>query len=112
MPACRDKFSRQQASLISHLCPWRLWLLRALPKINCQIVKLWQPTQGRQEMSCHWGLRMTQWRLRTFDASGEEGGCFNLDYVTTISSTEKVVPAHRLQRPEQAKQMKKGVLTV
>ena len=25
-------------------------------------------------MLCHWGLRMTQWQLRTFDASGEEVG--------------------------------------
>ena len=33
-------------------------------------------------------------------------GGFNLDYVTIISSTEKVVAAHGLRRPEQAKQMK------
>ena len=74
MPACRDKFSRQQASLISHLHPWQLWLLRALPKINYKIVKLQPPTQGRQEMLSHRGLRTTQQRLRTFDTSGEEAG--------------------------------------
>ena len=33
-------------------------------------------------------------------------GGFNLDYETIISSTEKVVVAHGLQQPEQAKQMK------
>ena len=33
------------------------------------------------------------------------GGC-TLDYVTIISSTEKVVAAHGLRRPKQAKQMK------
>ena len=49
---------------------------------------------------------MTQWQLRTFDASGEEAGGINLVYVTIISSTEKVVAAHGLRRPEQAKQMK------
>ena len=74
MPACRDKFSRQRASLISHFHPWRLWLLRALPKIDYQVDKLRQPTQGCQEMSCHQGLRMTQWQLKTFDASGEGVG--------------------------------------
>ena len=57
-------------------------------------------------MSCHQGLRMIQWWLRTFNALARRWGGFNLDYVTIISSTEKVVVVHRLRQPEQAKQMK------
>ena len=49
---------------------------------------------------------MTQWWLRHSMPPAWRWGGFNLDYVTIISSTEKVVVAHGLWRPEQAKQMK------
>ena len=105
-PVHRDKFSRQWTSLISHLHPWRLWLLRALPKIDCLVVKLQQPTQGCQEMLCHQGLRMIQWQLEHSMPLARRRGSFNLHCTTKISSSEKVVVVHGLRRPKQAKQMK------
>ena len=43
------------------------------PDFEIQAVNTIRPPDI-EYMSCHQGLRMTQWQLRTFDASGEEAG--------------------------------------
>ena len=42
------------------------------PETKRDIYNMFDP--DKIYMSCHRGLRMTQWQLRTFDASGEEAG--------------------------------------